>query len=171
MPGPGEIAERYAGAPVVSPARAVPGAWIDYNGHMNVAYYTMAFDQAADHLFDEVLDIGERSVRERGMGPYVLQNHLHYVGELLEGEAFRVEMRLLDWDAKRIHVFSEMRNEADGRLAATSETLSANVDLTARRVAPYPEDAMARIAALGESQAGLPRPDRAGAPIGIRRKG
>ena len=26
--------------------------WIDYNGHMNLAYYTVLFDQATDLLFD-----------------------------------------------------------------------------------------------------------------------
>src|SRR5207237_2266774 len=27
--------------------------WIDYNGHMNLAYYTVLFDYATDLLFDE----------------------------------------------------------------------------------------------------------------------
>src|SRR5439155_18206722 len=28
--------------------------WIDYNGHMNLAYYTVLFDYATDLLFDEL---------------------------------------------------------------------------------------------------------------------
>ena len=32
--------------------------WIDYNGHMNVAYYTLAFDKALDFFFEDVLGIG-----------------------------------------------------------------------------------------------------------------
>ena len=28
--------------------------WIDYNGHMNVAYYVLAFDYATDAFFDHL---------------------------------------------------------------------------------------------------------------------
>ena len=28
--------------------------WIDYNGHMNVAYYVLAFDQGVDELMRQV---------------------------------------------------------------------------------------------------------------------
>jgi hypothetical protein len=31
--------------------------WIDYNGHMNVAYYVLVFDHGTDVLFD-LLDVG-----------------------------------------------------------------------------------------------------------------
>ena len=30
----------------------VPSQWIDYNGHMNVAYYVLAFDRATDAFMD-----------------------------------------------------------------------------------------------------------------------
>lgn len=30
----------------------VPSEWIDYNGHMNVAYYVLAFDHATDAFMD-----------------------------------------------------------------------------------------------------------------------
>lgn len=151
--------------------RTVPPEWIDYNGHMNVAYYTMAFDKSSDQIFDDVLGIGEEYASKLRMGPYVIQQQLHYIGELLEGEAFRCEYQLLDWDRKRLHFFGEMRKMSDGALCATSETLTMNVDLTARKSADYPDWAQARIRALAEAHAHLPRPERAGAAIGIRRKG
>ena len=28
--------------------------WVDYNGHMNVAYYVMVFDHGTDKLFDHI---------------------------------------------------------------------------------------------------------------------
>jgi len=40
--------------PVVSPLRTVPAEWIDYNGHMNVGYYSLAFDKGVDVLLDLV---------------------------------------------------------------------------------------------------------------------
>ena len=164
------VSEDYEAAPVMAGKRKVPPEWIDYNGHMNVAYYTVAFDNAVDVLLDRSLGIGESYVKRAQRGPYVLQNHLHYLGELLEGESFEIAIRILDWDAKRLHLFLEMTNEA-GEVCATSEQLLMNVDLTTRRSAPYEEWAAARIGALGAAQAGLPRPPQAGAPLGIRRKG
>ncbi len=158
-------------APLTGPEIRVPPEWIDYNGHMNVAYYTMAFDKGADVIFDEVLGIGEAYAREHRMGPYVVQQMLHYIGELLEGERFRIEMRLLDHDAKKLHLYMEMRRASDGTLCATSEQLVVNVDLEARRSAPYPDWALRRIEALARAHAGLERPARAGASVGIRRKG
>ena len=42
-----EVNDDYEAAPIRTRARRVPAEWIDYNCHMNVAYYTMAFDNAS----------------------------------------------------------------------------------------------------------------------------
>ena len=38
-------------APFASHAEPVRPEWIDYNGHMNVAYYVVAFDNATEHSY------------------------------------------------------------------------------------------------------------------------
>lgn len=144
--------------------------WIDYNGHMNVAYYTMAFDKAFDDLLDNWLGVGEGFVRRSRLGPMVLQSQICYLGELMEGEDFHVEVQLLDHDEKRMHVFGAMISEKTGERAATYESMNLCVDLEARRAAAYPDWAQERLAKWSAAQAGLPRPDEAGRPIGIRRK-
>ncbi len=60
---------------------------------------------------------------------------------------------------------------AAGEPVATYETLTMNVDLDARRSAPYPDWAQRRIGRLLDAHKDLPRPPQAGARIGIRRKG
>jgi acyl-CoA thioester hydrolase len=35
-------------APFVSSVMRVEPAWIDYNGHLNMAYYNVLFDRAVD---------------------------------------------------------------------------------------------------------------------------
>ncbi|GMG83278.1 thioesterase family protein [Paralimibaculum aggregatum] len=159
----------FDGKPLRSAAAYVQADWIDYNGHMNVAYYTLAFDRALDEIYERI-GIGPGLVESHNMGPMALQTHIHYVGELREGERFACDFRLVDADAKRVHVYVEMlaldRAEA---LAATYESLTLNVDLGARRSAPFPAAAAARVQALLAAQAGLPKPDRLGAPLGIRR--
>ena len=47
--------------------------WIDYNGHMNVAYYTLAFDKALDDFLETNLKIGPSFVKKEKQGPYSLQ--------------------------------------------------------------------------------------------------
>jgi acyl-CoA thioester hydrolase len=160
--------EENAAEPIRTPPQTVESAWIDCNGHMNVAYYTLAFDRALDRVYDR-LGIGPEAVKARGQGPMALQTQIHYLAELLEGEAFHCETLIVDCDHKRCHAMMTMIAEKDGRLAATYETLSLNVDLTARRSAPYPEDVAARLARVRDAQAGLPRPPQFGARIGIRR--
>ena len=58
--------------------------WIDYNGHMNLAYYTVLFDQATDLLFD-VLGLGLDYRRDTQMGTFVAETHNRYERELLVG--------------------------------------------------------------------------------------
>ena len=39
-------------APFVSSVMTVEPAWIDYNGHLNMAYYNVLFDRAVDEAFE-----------------------------------------------------------------------------------------------------------------------
>ena len=165
-----EVNDDYQAAPIRTRARKVPPEWIDYNGHMNVAYYTLAFDNALDEILDERLGIGESLAREGRFGPMALQTQIHYLGELLEGTGFACDFQLLDADPKRIHFFLTMVNLEPAVVAATYESLSMNVDLQARRSAPYPDWAQERIGRLRALHATLPRPPLAGNPLGIRRK-
>ena len=144
--------------------------WIDYNGHMNVAYYTLAFDKAFDDFLENWVGIGESYVARSNYGPMALQTQICYLGELLEGEAFNVRVWMIDCDEKRMHFFGQMIAEKDGAIAATYESLGMNVDLEARRGAPYPEWARARMERLRAAQAGHDRPKQVGQTLGIRRK-
>ena len=156
-------------APLVTGHQTVEPAWIDYNGHMNVAYYTLAFDRALDEVYDR-WGIGPALIPAYNMGPMALQTQIHYLAELLEGERFHAEAILLDADHKRVHVYMTMIAERTGRPCATYETLSMNVDLGARRSADYPPDVVARMAAWVEAHAALERPPQVGAQIAIRRR-
>ncbi|MEM8742259.1 MAG: thioesterase family protein [Pseudomonadota bacterium] len=165
----GKAVEVTHGKPVTLGEQEVEPGWIDYNGHMNVAYYLVAFDRGLDELF-EALGIGESFVAEARMGPFALQTHLHFLSELALGARFVTRFRLLDVDAKRVHLFCEMLASEDGRLCATLEQVTMNVDLTTRRSAPYPDWARARLETLRKAHADLPRAQQIGAALGLRSK-
>lgn len=157
-------------APIRIGPRVVSKDWIDFNGHMNVAYFVLAFDQAMDGFMQDQLGIGENHAARTRQGPYALQNHLHYLSEMLEGQEFTIDFRLIDHDEKRIHVFIEMRNMA-GKLAATSEAIMMNVDLEKRRSTPYMPWVKLRLEAMQKAHSVLERPAQLGLDIGLRRKG
>ncbi len=147
---------------------AVAPAWIDYNGHMNVAYYVLAFDQATDRFFD-CLDIGEAYRRATNCSIFALEAHVTYERELREGEAFAVETRLIDADRKRLHMFHSMTKGDSAAVAATMEVMALHVDLAGPRAAPFPDAVWAQIEALLEAHRQLPAPPQLGRKIGIRR--
>ena len=113
--------------------------WIDYNGHMNVAYYTLAFDKALDFFFEDVLGIGPSFVEKNNEGPFALKASYNYFSELLEEEIFFVDISILDFDSKRVHLFGEMRKDKSLELSAVFETVLMNMDLSARTVKQYPD--------------------------------
>ena len=147
----------------------VQSDWIDYNGHMNVAYYVLAFDHAVDAFLD-LLDMGEAYRRRTDFSTYVLEAHVNYLQEVKEGNPLKFSLRLLDHDPKRLHYFMEMHHADKGYLAATSEQLSLHVDLSGPRAAPMPQGVLERLGQIQSAHDALPRPERAGRVIGIRRK-
>ncbi|MDX5402555.1 MAG: thioesterase, partial [Rhodobacterales bacterium] len=70
---------------------------------------------------------------------------------------------------KRFHTYQELWHE-DGWLAATGEALGLHIDMSGPRVAPMPEDILAKLAALQAAHDALPRPDRVGRAIALKRK-
>ncbi|MEM0988545.1 MAG: thioesterase family protein [Pseudomonadota bacterium] len=161
--------DNFEAAPIRTTTRTVPKEWIDYNGHMNVAYYTMAIDQAMDEVFD-MLGLGQDLVAQHGMGPMALQGQIHYLDELLMDQTFACDIQLLDADYKRMHLFVTMLHLDNGTEAATWEAISMNVDLTARRSTGYPTECLARVDSLLKAHSDLPRHRLAGASLGLKRK-
>jgi acyl-CoA thioester hydrolase len=140
--------------------------WIDYNGHMNLAYYTVLFDQATDLLFD-VLGLGLDYRRTTKMGTFVAETHNRYERELLVGARVRVATQIVAADDKRLYLAHEMFAQEGGHRTATQELMFLHVDLTLRRVSPFPEDLRRRIDAMATAHAALPRPDWIGRRIAM----
>ena len=155
-------------APFLSRPRAVEKEWIDYNGHLNMAYYNVLFDRSVDDAF-EALGMGFAYTQERRLTTYMAELHVCYVRELHVGDHVRCDFRILDFDDKRLRVFQEMRHE-DGWLAATAEMLALHIDMNGPKVTPFPADIHAAIARMAAAHAALPLPARAGRGIAIRRK-
>lgn len=158
-------------APVEVRGYSVLSDWIDYNGHMNVGFYGVAFDLALEVMLGDHLGLGEGYVKTAGAGPYILQSHVQFQRELLEGAGIYFHFRLLDHDAKRLIYFAEMFAEEDDALCATQEAMIMNVRQDTGRSAPFPDWAQTRLAQMLAAHQDLPVPPQVGQPLAIRRKG
>ena len=154
---------------VPSSKMTVKDEWMDYNGHLNMAYYNVLFDTATDDVFIR-LGLGPDYVKERNASFFTAEAHVCYVRELSAGMPVTVKMQLIDHDSKRCHFYQEMYHAEEGWLSATSEQLCLHVDLGARKVVPWPDDIMVQIDALGQAHKELPKPERAGRHVEIKRK-
>ena len=143
--------------------------WIDYNGHLNVGYYVLAFDFATDEfLYWLGLDAEHRE--RQGISTFALETHVTYQREVREGDPLRFTTQLLDYDAKRIHYFHRMLHGSEGFVAATSECMSLHVSRETRRAAPMHADVLARIEAVAVAHRALPTPPEVGRVMGLRAK-
>ncbi|RUX46808.1 thioesterase [Mesorhizobium sp. M7A.F.Ca.US.014.04.1.1] len=154
--------------PFVSKPMDIEKDWIDYNGHLNMAYYNVLFDRCSDDAF-EAMGMGPNYARDRRLTIYTAEVHVCYVQELHLEHKVTVSFQLIDHDDKRLRAYQEIRH-VDGWLAATSESLSLHVDMSGPKVAPFPADVLARGEDMRAAHSALPMPERAGRSIGIKRK-
>src|SRR4030095_9541064 len=89
-------------APFVSSIMKVEKAWIDYNGHLNMAYYNVLFDRAVDEAL-ALLGGGQAYVKKHRQSCFTAEVHVRYLRELNEGDPVRVTLQLIDYDSKRMH--------------------------------------------------------------------
>jgi len=135
--------------------------WIDVNGHMNVAYYSTAFDLAVDALFEQIGITAESIATDRGT-TFAVESHMTYKRELNEGDPYKVTAQILAFDHKRIHQFQHLYHAERGFLAATAEWMNLHVDLRSRRVSQWPPRVQSALADTMRAQTDLPSPPAAG---------
>ena len=157
-------------AALFSTEATVRPEWIDYNGHMNMGFYLVAFDQVATDGFYDYLGIGVEHKRSAGKSTFSLSANIDFVAELMEGAPLRFTTQLLDYDHKRLHFFHSLYHADEGFLAATNENLGMYIDMETRRSTSFDEAQMQRFQAELELGRQYGNPDLAGRSLGIRRK-
>ena len=154
--------------PFQSKALDIQDDWIDYNGHLNMAYYLVMFEKAFDD-FHFVLGITTDYVKNRKMTTYTGQTKIDYLREVHKNAELTATCQLVDYDEKRLHTWQELKFP-DGTIAATCETLTLHIDASGPKVAPFPDDILAKVQAVFERHKSLPVPEKARRSIGIAHK-
>lgn len=154
--------------PVRSTDKTVRDDWTDYNGHLNMAYFHLIFDNALDEFLPGI-GLGPAVAAATNASVFTVEAHIHYLHELRAGDVVAVETQILGHDAKRMHYVQTMRRVADDSIAAITENLILHVDLESRKVVPFRPDAQAALAELARAHAALPVPAQVGRVIGLAR--
>ena len=152
-----------------STTATVKTEWIDYNGHMNMGYYLVAFDQVATDGFYDYLGIGVEHKQTVGKSTFSLAADIDFIGELMNGDPMRLTTQLVDFDHKRLHFFHSLYHAEEGYLAATNENLGMYIDMQTRRSTSFSEEQMARFQVELELGQACGVPEGLGRKLGIRR--
>ncbi len=147
----------------------VEPAWIDFNGHMNMAYYNVLFDRGLDEFYN-LAGLGQRYLQEREHSFFTAEVHVRYLRELHEDAPVRVTFQLLDFDSKRMHFFQQLFHATEGWVSATSENLSLHVDMSAKKAAPFPPDVAKRLGDVRSRTPVCPGPKLLAAASRCRKK-
>lgn len=150
----------------ISSGKVLP-EWIDINSHMNVAYYLLAFDHGVDSLWEQFC-ITQEYIERTGCSTFAVECHVTYQSELTEAEPFVITSQILAYDEKRIHHFQRMYHAGEKYLAATAEWMNLHVDLSTRRVKPWPRHILTALQEFTDRQGVLPTPDEAGKTMRVR---
>jgi acyl-CoA thioester hydrolase len=162
-----ERAEPLFFTPFVSSVMRIEPGWIDYNGHLNTAWYGILFDKAVDEAFLPC-GLGPDYVQERGLSYFLVENRMRYRREVGLTDRVRITLQLLDVDDKRMRYVMEMREASEGWLAATSEQLALHVDMTTRKAAAFPADIREALESMRLAHEAKATPEWAGSGIVMR---
>ena len=114
--------------------------WIDYNGHMNVAYYLLIFDKFGADNLNTIFNMGEHSAKTTGMSTMMVETNITYNQELKLDDEVDINLLYFDHDKKRLQYKFEMIHRSKKYLASTFEALALYVDLSNRKVREFEEE-------------------------------
>ena len=114
--------------------------WIDYNGHMNVAYYLLIFDKFGADNLNTIFKMGEHSAKTTGMSTMMVETNITYKQELKLDDEVDINLIYFDHDKKRLQYKFEMIHKNMKYLASTFEALALYVDLNSRKVKEFEKE-------------------------------
>lgn len=146
--------------------RALP-EMIDYNGHVNVAYYAAMFDDAAQSIMSR-LDLGGDYRVRTGRGLCLSESHIVFRHEIFDGEMLGIYVRLIGSTSDSLHTFFVMVNRAHDLIAATQEALYCHCDLVLKQTVPMEPGIIARFTDLKAQHDRWPLPVELGRSVALR---
>jgi carnitine 3-dehydrogenase len=152
-------------APSVSHEMFIPAEWTDYNGHTNDSRYSQLVSEASDTFFRAIGFTPEYLATGRTF--YTVEGHSRFLDQTRAGDKIKVLTRVVSYDEKRIHLWSEVVRE-DGVVAFTGEHLFMHVDTASGKTSAMGSEMFTLLKPIAEAHAKLPAPAGIGRHVGER---
>ena len=138
--------------PYLGAEKKVTEDMCDLNGHMNVTFYTIIFEEGSYDLFNK-LGMGFDYI-ESGFSTFTLEQNLRYVKENLLGDKISTHYRIVNVNRKLIHHVGILLNN-DNELSAIEEILLIHIDMEKRKSCPMPDENFNKILQMKEENDAL----------------
>ena len=110
--------------------------WVDYNNHLNMAYYVLIFDQACEVMLEK-FKMGAVSAKNERRSTMVVETNTKYINEVKQGIEVDIMLTFFDHDKKRLHLSLDMIEKQTNKISASIEWLSLYVNLETRKVTEF----------------------------------
>ena len=125
--------------PVYLKSQKVIKEWVDYNNHLNMAYYVLIFDQACEVILER-FKMGADSAKNEKRSTMVVETNTRYISEIKQGDEVDVMLTFFDHDKKRLHLKLEIIEKKTKKISASIEWLSLYVNLETRKVTAFEDE-------------------------------
>ena len=114
-------------------------SWIDYNDHMNMAYYVQCFEESSDFVLEHA-GLGYNYAINQQKGVFVVKCEINYKREIKLGEKFIISLEDLKCKGKKLSLKFNMIDNQNS-IFADYEILNLNIDLKTKKSVTF-EDAI-----------------------------
>ena len=134
---------------------AVPTAFEDLNGHLNIRHYLGIASEGLDESLVEV-GILQQWPTLAGSAVFTAEHHLTYLSELRTGDQISVRVRLIGRSARAAHVLVYLLDDSKSCVSYVMEEIFLHMDMETRRTAEWPQDVAAALDERVERDSALP---------------
>jgi acyl-CoA thioester hydrolase len=134
---------------------AVPTAFEDLNGHLNIRHYLGIASEGLDESLVEV-GILQQWPTVAGSAVFTAEHHLTYLSELRTGDRISVRVRVVGRSDRAAHVLVYLLDDGREKLSYVMEEIFLHIDMATRRTADWPAEVAAQLDERVERDAALP---------------
>ena len=118
-------------------------SWIDYNDHMNMAYYVQCFEESSDFVLEHA-GLGYNYAINQQKGVFVVKCEINYKREIKLGEKFIISLEDLKCKGKKLSLKFNMIDSKNS-IFADYEILNLNIDLKTKKSVTFEDTILKKL--------------------------
>ena len=118
-------------------------SWIDYNDHMNMAYYVQCFEESSDFVLEHA-GLGYNYSKNQQKGVFVVKCEINYKREIKLGEKFIISLEDLKCKGKKLSLKFNMIDNQNS-IFADYEILNLNIDLKTKKSVTFEDTILKKL--------------------------